>query len=96
MLHRTELLAVFVLVQSNIAVLILGIYHSAIGARVFVEFTLTKGVFDALDALANGVLSAGHIDIINIFGRKQVVTRLELLVVGRGSETKTSRGPSEL
>eukprot|EP00959_Pyramimonas_sp_CCMP1952_P279705 5848236-Pyramimonas_sp.AAC.1 len=31
-----------------------------------------------------------------MFGRKQVTARLELLVVGRRSETRTSRGPSEL
>eukprot|EP00959_Pyramimonas_sp_CCMP1952_P413121 8656963-Pyramimonas_sp.AAC.1 len=29
-----------------------------------------------------------------MFGNEQVVARLELLVVGRGSETKTSGGPS--
>eukprot|EP00959_Pyramimonas_sp_CCMP1952_P051566 1077460-Pyramimonas_sp.AAC.2 len=96
MLYRTELLDVFVLAQSNIAALILGISHSAIGVCVLVEFTLAKNVFYAHDMLVNGVPSAGHIDIINMFGREQVATRLELLVVGRGSETKASRGPSEL
>eukprot|EP00959_Pyramimonas_sp_CCMP1952_P367071 7688256-Pyramimonas_sp.AAC.1 len=96
MLYRTDLLGVFVLVQSNIAVLIHGIYRSKIGACVHVEFTLAKGAFSALDMFVNGVLNAGHIDIINMFGRKQGAARLELLVVGRGSETKISCGPSEL
>eukprot|EP00959_Pyramimonas_sp_CCMP1952_P056390 1177599-Pyramimonas_sp.AAC.1 len=96
MLYTTELLDVFVSVQSNIAVLILGISHITIGVCVLVEFTLTKGVFYALDTLVNHVLSAGHIDIISMFGRKLVVARLELLVVGRGSEARTSRDPSEL
>eukprot|EP00959_Pyramimonas_sp_CCMP1952_P378959 7938089-Pyramimonas_sp.AAC.1 len=44
-----------------------------------------KGVLYALDTFANGVLCAGHLDIINMLGRKQVAARLELLVVGRGS-----------
>eukprot|EP00959_Pyramimonas_sp_CCMP1952_P168709 3524699-Pyramimonas_sp.AAC.1 len=95
MLYGTEMLDVFIWVQSDIAVLILGISHSAIGARVLVEFTLTKSVFYAFYILVKGVLSSGHIDIIHMFGRKQLVTRLELLVVGRGSETRTSGGPSE-
>eukprot|EP00959_Pyramimonas_sp_CCMP1952_P318931 6672872-Pyramimonas_sp.AAC.1 len=94
-LYRTELLDVLILVQTGITVLILGVYHSAVGACVRVEFTLTKGVFYASDTLVNGVPSAGHIDIIDMFGREQVVARLELLVVGRGSEAKTSGGPSE-
>eukprot|EP00959_Pyramimonas_sp_CCMP1952_P399233 8365459-Pyramimonas_sp.AAC.1 len=84
MLYQTELLDVFVSVQSIIAVLILSVSHSTIG------------VFNALDRLVNGVISIGHIGIINMFGRKQVATRLDLLVAGRGSETKTSCGPSEL
>eukprot|EP00959_Pyramimonas_sp_CCMP1952_P405507 8498951-Pyramimonas_sp.AAC.1 len=94
MLYRTELFDVFILAQNDIAVLVLGVYHSTVGARVLVEFTFTKHDFYALDTLVNGVLSAGHIEIIN--GRGQVVSRLELLVVGRGSETKASGGPSEL
>eukprot|EP00959_Pyramimonas_sp_CCMP1952_P282623 5907123-Pyramimonas_sp.AAC.1 len=53
--------------------------------------TLTKGVLYALDRLVNGILSAGHIDIIDMFGRKQVAARLEL-VIRRGSETKASGG----
>eukprot|EP00959_Pyramimonas_sp_CCMP1952_P415219 8700198-Pyramimonas_sp.AAC.1 len=57
---------------------------------VLVEFTLPKGVFYALDILVNGVLSAGHVDVINVFGREQVVARLELLVVGRGSDAQIS------
>eukprot|EP00959_Pyramimonas_sp_CCMP1952_P257452 5378751-Pyramimonas_sp.AAC.1 len=80
MLYRTELLDVFVLVQSNIAILILAISHSTVGVCVLVEFTLNKGALYALDMLVNGVLSAGHIDIINMFGREQVAARLELLV----------------
>eukprot|EP00959_Pyramimonas_sp_CCMP1952_P327798 6862745-Pyramimonas_sp.AAC.1 len=96
MLYRTELFDVFVVVQRNTAVLILGISHSTIGACVLVELTLTRGVFYALDALVNGVLCASHIEVINVFGREQVTARHELLVVGRGSETETSRGPSAL
>eukprot|EP00959_Pyramimonas_sp_CCMP1952_P285093 5960875-Pyramimonas_sp.AAC.1 len=90
MLYRTELLDVFTLVQSDITVLILGVNHSTVGARVLVEFTLAEGVFYACDIPVNGVISAGHIDIVNVFGREQVVARLELLVVGRGSEAKAS------
>eukprot|EP00959_Pyramimonas_sp_CCMP1952_P260241 5441215-Pyramimonas_sp.AAC.1 len=82
MLYGTELLDLFVSVQSNIAALILGISHSTTGAFVLVEFTLTKNVFYALDILVNGVLSTSHVDIVNTFGRKQVAARLELLVVG--------------
>eukprot|EP00959_Pyramimonas_sp_CCMP1952_P076510 1598739-Pyramimonas_sp.AAC.1 len=47
---------------------------------LLVECTLTEGVFYALDALVNGVLCAGHIDVVNAFGREQVAARLELLV----------------
>eukprot|EP00959_Pyramimonas_sp_CCMP1952_P405056 8489322-Pyramimonas_sp.AAC.1 len=90
MLYRTELLDVSILVRSNIAVLILGISHNTSGVCVLVELALARGVLYAFDTLVNGVLSAGHIDSLAMFGRKQVVARLELLVVGRGSETKTS------
>eukprot|EP00959_Pyramimonas_sp_CCMP1952_P182791 3822650-Pyramimonas_sp.AAC.1 len=96
MLYRTELFDVFILVQSGIAVLIFGVSHSAVGACVLVEITLSKSIFYALDTLVNGVLSPGHIDIINMLGREQVVVRLELPVEGRGSETEASGGPSEL
>eukprot|EP00959_Pyramimonas_sp_CCMP1952_P318631 6667266-Pyramimonas_sp.AAC.1 len=96
MLYRTELFDVFILVQSDIAVLIVGASHSIIGACVLVDCTLTKRIFSAFDRLVNGNLSAGHIDVINMFGREQIVARLELLVVGRGSETEASGGPSEL
>eukprot|EP00959_Pyramimonas_sp_CCMP1952_P359368 7524887-Pyramimonas_sp.AAC.1 len=71
MLYRTELIDVFVLARSNIAALIPGICHGAIGACVLAEFTLTKGALYAHDTLVNGAPSAGHIDIINKFGRKQ-------------------------
>eukprot|EP00959_Pyramimonas_sp_CCMP1952_P205750 4302563-Pyramimonas_sp.AAC.1 len=93
MLYRTELFDVFVLVQRSTTTLIAGISHSTIGACVLVEFTLAKSVFYTLDALVNGVLCAGHIDVINMFGREQVAARLELLDVGRGSETGTFCGP---
>eukprot|EP00959_Pyramimonas_sp_CCMP1952_P042866 896960-Pyramimonas_sp.AAC.1 len=96
MLYGTELLDVFAFVQNNIAVLILGIPRSALGACVLVELTRAKGVFYTLHTLVIGVLSAGHIDITNMFGRKQVAVRLEHLVVRRWSETRTSRGSSEL
>eukprot|EP00959_Pyramimonas_sp_CCMP1952_P216149 4521027-Pyramimonas_sp.AAC.1 len=85
MLYRTELSDVFVLAQSNTAVLIRGIYHNTIGTRVLVEFTLTKSVFYALDALVNSVLCTDRCDVINMFGREQVTVRLELLAIGRGS-----------
>eukprot|EP00959_Pyramimonas_sp_CCMP1952_P137636 2880616-Pyramimonas_sp.AAC.1 len=42
------------------------------------------------------IVDTGHVGVINMLGREQVVVRLELLVVGRGSETETSGGPSEL
>eukprot|EP00959_Pyramimonas_sp_CCMP1952_P099340 2076838-Pyramimonas_sp.AAC.1 len=71
MLYRTELLDVFVLVQGNIAVLVLGISHSTIGACVLVEFSRAKGVLYALGIFAHGVFSAGHSDIINMLGRAQ-------------------------
>eukprot|EP00959_Pyramimonas_sp_CCMP1952_P008723 182522-Pyramimonas_sp.AAC.1 len=71
MLYRTELLDVFDLVQRNIAVLVLGLSHGTLGVCVLVEFTLTTGVFYGFGALVNGVLSAGHIGIINMFGRRQ-------------------------
>eukprot|EP00959_Pyramimonas_sp_CCMP1952_P260481 5446694-Pyramimonas_sp.AAC.1 len=80
----------------NNAVLILGISHSTSGICVLVALTVTIDIFYALDILANGVLSTGRMEIINMFGRKQVAARLELLVAGRGSKTKASRGPSEL
>eukprot|EP00959_Pyramimonas_sp_CCMP1952_P433956 9087519-Pyramimonas_sp.AAC.1 len=96
MLYRTELLDLLVLVQRKTAALILGISHHAIGVRVLVEFTLTKGVLHALGALVSGVLCAGHIGVVNMFGREQAAARLELFVVGRGSETGSSCGPSEL
>eukprot|EP00959_Pyramimonas_sp_CCMP1952_P232985 4869222-Pyramimonas_sp.AAC.1 len=81
-LYRTELLHVCMLIQSGIAVLILGVSHRTVCACVLVDFTLTKSVFYACVILVEGVLRAGHIDIINTFGREQVAARLELLVVG--------------
>eukprot|EP00959_Pyramimonas_sp_CCMP1952_P107974 2257668-Pyramimonas_sp.AAC.1 len=95
MLYTTELFDVFVLAPRNTAILVLGISHSAVAVRVLVAFTLTKSVFYAHDALVNGALCAGHIDVINVRGRELVAARLELLAVGRASETETSRGPSE-
>eukprot|EP00959_Pyramimonas_sp_CCMP1952_P241074 5038205-Pyramimonas_sp.AAC.1 len=70
--------------------------HIALGRCMFVEFALARSVLDALDALVNDVLSAGHINITNMMGCEQVTARLELFVVGRGSETKDTCGPSEL
>eukprot|EP00959_Pyramimonas_sp_CCMP1952_P196198 4101897-Pyramimonas_sp.AAC.1 len=58
--------------------------------------TLTKSVLDALDAPANGVLSIGHIDLIDTFSYENVTACLKLLVEERGSEIKASRGPSDL
>eukprot|EP00959_Pyramimonas_sp_CCMP1952_P191489 4003818-Pyramimonas_sp.AAC.1 len=71
MLYRTELLDVFVLVQSNITVLIHALHHSTIGAFVLDELTLAKGVFYALDTLAKGVISSDQINFIAMFGLKQ-------------------------
>eukprot|EP00959_Pyramimonas_sp_CCMP1952_P051448 1074942-Pyramimonas_sp.AAC.1 len=81
MLYRTELFDIFILIQSDIAVLVRGASHSTVGICVLVEFTLTKGAFNAFDRRVNGVLSTGHIDVISMLGREQVVARLELLVV---------------
>eukprot|EP00959_Pyramimonas_sp_CCMP1952_P207060 4331470-Pyramimonas_sp.AAC.1 len=78
------------------AVLILGISHDTSGVGVLVEFALAEGVLYALDRPVIGALCAGHLAIINMFGRKQLAARLGLLVVGRGSEIKPSGGPSEL
>eukprot|EP00959_Pyramimonas_sp_CCMP1952_P137392 2875231-Pyramimonas_sp.AAC.1 len=63
---------------------------------MYVQFALAKGAPDALDALVDGILSAGHMDIINMLGSEKGTACLEFLVAGRGSETKVSRGPSEL
>eukprot|EP00959_Pyramimonas_sp_CCMP1952_P180696 3778185-Pyramimonas_sp.AAC.1 len=90
MLYRTELFDIFILILSDIAVLDLGVYHSTVGMCMLVECTLTRGIFKAFDILANGVLSAGHVGAINMLGSEQCVARLQLLVVGRGSETKSS------
>eukprot|EP00959_Pyramimonas_sp_CCMP1952_P417298 8743066-Pyramimonas_sp.AAC.1 len=95
MSHETELFDAFILVQCDI-VLILGIPHSAISICMLVESTSTNNTLYALDAIVNGVLGAGHIDLINASGCEQVTARLELLVVGSGSKTEASRGPSEL
>eukprot|EP00959_Pyramimonas_sp_CCMP1952_P115915 2423266-Pyramimonas_sp.AAC.1 len=80
----------------NIAVHILGVSHSAICICVFVDFTLARSALDALGAPVDGVLSAGHIDNIKMFGREKAIACLKLLVERRGSETEASRGPSEL
>eukprot|EP00959_Pyramimonas_sp_CCMP1952_P250784 5242118-Pyramimonas_sp.AAC.1 len=69
------------LIQSDIAVLVLGVSYSTVGICVLVEFTLTEGICNAFDIHVSAVLSAGHIDVINVLGREQVVARLELLVV---------------
>eukprot|EP00959_Pyramimonas_sp_CCMP1952_P204997 4286528-Pyramimonas_sp.AAC.1 len=70
MLHRTELFGVFILAQCNITALILCVPHSTNGICTL-EFALTERVLDALDALVSGVLSAGHINIINMSGCEQ-------------------------
>eukprot|EP00959_Pyramimonas_sp_CCMP1952_P421160 8822540-Pyramimonas_sp.AAC.1 len=77
MLCRTELLVVFILAESGIAVLVLGASYSTVGACAVVGLTLTKGTFYALDTLVNGVLSACYMDIIHMFGRGQIIARLE-------------------
>eukprot|EP00959_Pyramimonas_sp_CCMP1952_P095069 1988361-Pyramimonas_sp.AAC.1 len=68
MLSKTELLDVFVLIKCNVTVPILCVAHSAIGRRVFVEFTFAKSILGTLDAPVDGALSAGHIDVINVLG----------------------------
>eukprot|EP00959_Pyramimonas_sp_CCMP1952_P181529 3795303-Pyramimonas_sp.AAC.1 len=87
---------IFILIQSDIAVLVLGASHSTVGICVLAESTLTENIFNAFDTFVNGVLSTGHINVINMLGREQAIARLELLVVGRGSEAKSSGGSSEL
>eukprot|EP00959_Pyramimonas_sp_CCMP1952_P088498 1851580-Pyramimonas_sp.AAC.1 len=96
MLYRAGLFDIFILIQSDIAVLVLCASHGALRACVLVELTLTKGIFNAFGIFVNGVLSAGDIDAINMLGREQIAARLELRVVGRGSDAKSSCGPPEL
>eukprot|EP00959_Pyramimonas_sp_CCMP1952_P400687 8395972-Pyramimonas_sp.AAC.1 len=91
MLYGTELYNAFILVQCNVAAPIFCAPRSTISTCMLVEFVLTKSVLDALDSLVNAVLST-----INMFGCEQNTVRLELLVVGRGSEAKASRAPSEI
>eukprot|EP00959_Pyramimonas_sp_CCMP1952_P267306 5588916-Pyramimonas_sp.AAC.1 len=71
MLYRTELFDIFIFVQSDIAVLILSVSHSTVRICVPVEFTLTKGILNTCDILVTNVLSTGHVDAINMFGREQ-------------------------
>eukprot|EP00959_Pyramimonas_sp_CCMP1952_P201487 4213299-Pyramimonas_sp.AAC.1 len=80
----TELFDVFILIQGSIAVLVLSVSHSTVRIRVLVESTLTERIFNAIDLSVNGVLSTGHINVINMLGREQIIARLELLVVRRG------------
>eukprot|EP00959_Pyramimonas_sp_CCMP1952_P235024 4911173-Pyramimonas_sp.AAC.1 len=94
MLYRTELFNVFISIQSDMAVLILGVPRSTVRKFVLVDITLTKSILNACDTLANRVLSAGHVNVIDMFGREQVIARLELLVVRRRSEAKSSGGSS--
>eukprot|EP00959_Pyramimonas_sp_CCMP1952_P075869 1585827-Pyramimonas_sp.AAC.1 len=63
---------------------------------MFVKIALTEKVLDALDALVDGVLRAGQIEIISMSGCEQAAACLELLVVRRGSGAKAPRGVSEL
>eukprot|EP00959_Pyramimonas_sp_CCMP1952_P034652 726364-Pyramimonas_sp.AAC.1 len=77
-------------------VLVFGVSHSTVGICVLVEFTLTESIFNAFDIFVTGVLSTGHVNVINMLGREQIIARLENLVVGRGSESKSSGGSSEL
>eukprot|EP00959_Pyramimonas_sp_CCMP1952_P308083 6447609-Pyramimonas_sp.AAC.1 len=51
-----------------------------VSGRVLVECILTERIIDAFDRLVNGVLSTGHINVIDMLGRGQNVARLELLV----------------
>eukprot|EP00959_Pyramimonas_sp_CCMP1952_P451466 9452411-Pyramimonas_sp.AAC.1 len=96
MLYRTELFDIFILVQSAIAAPVLGASHSTIGTCALVECTLTESIFHAFVIFVHGVPSTGHTNVINMPGRETVIARLELLVVGRGSEAKSSGGSSEL
>eukprot|EP00959_Pyramimonas_sp_CCMP1952_P266253 5566494-Pyramimonas_sp.AAC.1 len=96
MSYRTELLDVFVLIQCSITAPILAATLSTIGKCMFVGFTFTKTVLNALDALVDGVLSTGQIDSITMFGCEKATACLELLVERRASETKASRASSEL
>eukprot|EP00959_Pyramimonas_sp_CCMP1952_P196782 4114614-Pyramimonas_sp.AAC.1 len=71
MMYSTELFDTFILVQSDIVVLILDVSRSTVGLCVLVEFTLTTRVFNAFDILVNRVRSADHINVINMLGREQ-------------------------
>eukprot|EP00959_Pyramimonas_sp_CCMP1952_P427064 8944625-Pyramimonas_sp.AAC.1 len=59
------------LIQSGIAVLILGVPRSTVRICVLVEFTLTKGILKQIGILVNSVFSTGHVYVINMFGREQ-------------------------
>eukprot|EP00959_Pyramimonas_sp_CCMP1952_P026274 551610-Pyramimonas_sp.AAC.1 len=72
MLYRTELFDIFILIQSDIAVLVLGASHSTVGICMRVEFTLARSIFNAFDTFVNGVLNTDHIDVINMLGREQI------------------------
>eukprot|EP00959_Pyramimonas_sp_CCMP1952_P104822 2191001-Pyramimonas_sp.AAC.1 len=91
-----ELFDGFILIKCNATVPILGTPQNTIGICMFVEYTFTKGILNALDAPVDGVPSTGHIGIINMLGCEKVAARVELLVVGSGFETKPSRCLSEL
>eukprot|EP00959_Pyramimonas_sp_CCMP1952_P362104 7583810-Pyramimonas_sp.AAC.1 len=63
---------------------------------VLVKFTPAESISNAFDWFVNGVLSASRINVINMLGREQIIARLELIVVRRGSEAKSSGRSSEL
>eukprot|EP00959_Pyramimonas_sp_CCMP1952_P045878 958720-Pyramimonas_sp.AAC.1 len=71
MLYRTELFDVFRFVQCENAAPILCAPPSASCTCTCVESALAKTVLDALRALVNGVLGAGHMNIINMLGCEQ-------------------------
>eukprot|EP00959_Pyramimonas_sp_CCMP1952_P024083 505234-Pyramimonas_sp.AAC.1 len=96
MLYMTELFNVFTLIQSDVAVLVIGVPHSTVRICVLVELTLTIGILNAFNIIVNSVLSTCHVNDINMLGREQVVDRLELLVVRRRSEANSCSGSPEL
>eukprot|EP00959_Pyramimonas_sp_CCMP1952_P031721 665575-Pyramimonas_sp.AAC.1 len=62
-LDKTELFYVFVSVKGNIAAAVLRVYYGTIGISAYVEITFPKSVLNALDALLDGALGAGHVYI---------------------------------
>eukprot|EP00959_Pyramimonas_sp_CCMP1952_P182444 3815101-Pyramimonas_sp.AAC.1 len=74
--NMAELFSLSTSIQGNIAVLVLSVSRITVSICVLVEFTLTESIFNAFDIFVNGILSAGHTNVIDMFGREQVIARL--------------------